>query len=167
MVVPAGDARPARSALLGFFGREVYRQSTAVPDRVVLPDGSVVMTRKTLTGQQAWQSIGGQQLGSIWGHGAYGLPTGRRTGCIARRARCSIAGQREERATTARCRASGRRQARLTDELRRNTFDRVTGAVTISADRRAAIAQVAAHYVRCSAVIQRSPACAEPMPCQR
>ena len=27
-----------------------------------------------LTGQQVWQSTGGQQLGSIWGHGAYQAP---------------------------------------------------------------------------------------------
>src|SRR3546814_6336170 len=33
------------------------------------------MTRDDiLTGQTAWQSTGGMQLGSIWGHGAYQAP---------------------------------------------------------------------------------------------
>jgi len=27
-----------------------------------------------LDGQTAWQSVGGMQLGSIWGHGAYQAP---------------------------------------------------------------------------------------------
>jgi nitric oxide reductase subunit B len=26
------------------------------------------------SGQNVWQSIGGQQIGSIWGHGAYVAP---------------------------------------------------------------------------------------------
>ena len=61
--------------VLGFFGREVYRQAPPIPERVVTPDGATVMTKDDiLTGQQVWQSTGGQQLGSIWGHGAYQAP---------------------------------------------------------------------------------------------
>lgn len=38
-------------------------------------DGSVLYTQKDiLDGQVIWQSIGGQQVGSIWGHGAYQAP---------------------------------------------------------------------------------------------
>jgi nitric oxide reductase large subunit len=61
--------------LLGFFGREVYRQAPPIPERVVTPDGTTLMTKDDiLTGQKVWQSAGGQQLGSIWGHGAYQAP---------------------------------------------------------------------------------------------
>src|ERR1044071_8838396 len=61
--------------ILGFFGREVYRQAPPIPSRVVTTDGRLLMTRDSiLTGQEAWQSTGGQQLGSIWGHGAYQAP---------------------------------------------------------------------------------------------
>ena len=61
--------------ILGFFGREVYRQAPPIPERVVTAAGQVIMTRNDiLTGQQVWQSTGGQQLGSIWGHGAYQAP---------------------------------------------------------------------------------------------
>lgn len=62
-------------SLLGFFGREVYREAPPIPVRVVSEDGAVVMTRESiLDGQTAWQSVGGMQLGSIWGHGAYQAP---------------------------------------------------------------------------------------------
>jgi len=38
-------------------------------------DGQVIYTQDDiLTGQTVWQSIGGQQIGSIWGHGAYQAP---------------------------------------------------------------------------------------------
>ena len=61
--------------LLGFFGREVYRQAPPIPGKVVTESGTLLMTKeKILDGQQAWQSIGGQQLGSILGHGAYQAP---------------------------------------------------------------------------------------------
>src|SRR6188472_3291102 len=61
--------------VLGFFGREVYRQAPPIPDRVVTASGTTLMTKEQiLDGQQVWQSIGGQQVGSIWGHGAYQAP---------------------------------------------------------------------------------------------
>lgn len=61
--------------LLGYFGREVYREAPPIPDRVVTADGRLLMTEESiLDGQTAWQSVGGMQLGSIWGHGAYQAP---------------------------------------------------------------------------------------------
>src|SRR3954452_5690226 len=61
--------------ILGFFGREVYRQAPPIPSSVRTADGTVLFTEDDiLTGQQVWQSTGGQQLGSIWGHGAYQAP---------------------------------------------------------------------------------------------
>ena len=61
--------------LLGFFGQEVYRQAPPIPERVATADGRTVYSKdQILTGQQVWQSLGGQQIGSIWGHGAYQAP---------------------------------------------------------------------------------------------
>jgi nitric oxide reductase subunit B len=61
--------------ILGWFGHEIYRQAPPIPDRVVTPSGQLLFTRNDiLTGQQVWQSIGGQEVGSIWGHGAYQAP---------------------------------------------------------------------------------------------
>ena len=61
--------------ILGFYGSEVYRQAPPIFKELRTTDGLTLYTRDDiLTGQQVWQSIGGQQLGSIWGHGAYQAP---------------------------------------------------------------------------------------------
>lgn len=61
--------------VLGYFGREVYRVAPPIPAQVVTTSGNLLMTEETiLDGQTAWQSVGGMQLGSIWGHGAYQAP---------------------------------------------------------------------------------------------
>jgi len=62
-------------ALLGYYGAEVYRQQPPIPAQVVTTDGAKLFTAEDiLDGQTAWQSVGGMQLGSIWGHGAYQAP---------------------------------------------------------------------------------------------
>ncbi|WP_428239646.1 nitric-oxide reductase large subunit [Gynuella sp.] len=62
-------------SLLGYFGREVYRQAPPIPDSFETPSGQLLFDHDTvLAGQSAWQSVGGMQLGSIWGHGAYQAP---------------------------------------------------------------------------------------------
>lgn len=62
-------------ALLGYYGAEVYRQQPPIPAQVVTADGATLFTADDiLDGQTAWQSVGGMQLGSIWGHGAYQAP---------------------------------------------------------------------------------------------
>ena len=61
--------------LLGFFGREVYRQAPPIYGEMKDSSGQTLYTRSDiLDGQVIWQSIGGQQIGSIWGHGAYQAP---------------------------------------------------------------------------------------------
>ncbi len=62
-------------SILGFFGREVYRQAPPLYSVMKTSDGRVLYSKEDiLTGQTVWQSIGGQQIGSIWGHGAYQAP---------------------------------------------------------------------------------------------
>lgn len=61
--------------LLGWFGRETYRQAPPIPEQVQNVEGKTLFRASDiLDGQTAWQSIGGMQLGSIWGHGAYQAP---------------------------------------------------------------------------------------------
>lgn len=61
--------------ILGFFGSEVYRQAPPIYSELQGPDGKTLYTKEDiLDGQVIWQSIGGQQIGSIWGHGAYQAP---------------------------------------------------------------------------------------------
>jgi nitric oxide reductase subunit B len=136
--------------ILGFFGREVYRQAPPIPERVVTADGQLILTKDDiLTGQQVWQSTGGQQLGSIWGHGAYMAPDWSADWLhrealalleiwAAREGASSLAALAPERQVIL--------QARLQKELRANTFDSTNGTVTISADRREAIMRTGRHY---------------------
>src|SRR6185369_8002381 len=61
--------------VLGYFGTEIYRKAPPIPKRVVTAEGRVLFTAQDIKdGQNVWQSIGGQELGSIWGHGAYVAP---------------------------------------------------------------------------------------------
>ena len=62
-------------AVLGYFGRELYRQAPPLPDRVVTTEGRVIYTGDDIKeGQNVWQSMGGQEVGTVWGHGAYVAP---------------------------------------------------------------------------------------------
>ena len=62
-------------AVLLYFGREIYRQAPPIPDQVVSSTGEVLYTGEEIRdGQNVWQSLGGQQMGTVWGHGAYVAP---------------------------------------------------------------------------------------------
>lgn len=61
--------------LLGWGGVEIYRTAPPIPDQYVDTSGQVLLTKEDiLDGQSAWQRTGGQQLGSVLGHGAYQAP---------------------------------------------------------------------------------------------
>ena len=134
-----GAALLVAFSLLGFFGREVYRQAPPIPERVVTDDGRVVATKaEILDGQVVWQSTGGQQLGSVWGHGAYQAPDWS-ADWLHREAQELLAIWKERDGDHG-------YEARLKAELRTNRYDARTGTITISADRAEAFRRVAAHY---------------------
>src|SRR6478672_3669882 len=62
-------------AVLGGVGINVMNNAPPIPSRVVTSDGRTLFDGATiLDGQNAWQSIGGQEVGTIWGHGSYVAP---------------------------------------------------------------------------------------------
>ena len=62
----------ASFAVLVVFGWDIAGQAPPVPARVVTTDTTLVWTGQDIKdGQNVWQSLGGQEVGSIWGHGAY------------------------------------------------------------------------------------------------
>ncbi|NLT69039.1 MAG: nitric-oxide reductase large subunit [Acidobacteria bacterium] len=136
--------------ILGFFGKEVYRKAPPIPERVAVSDGTLVFTKDDiLTGQQVWQSTGGQQLGTIWGHGAYQAPDWSADWLHRESvALLNLWAKREGYASFESMPAEGRAalRERLRQELRTNTYDRQTETVTISPDRLEAIRQTARHY---------------------
>jgi len=136
--------------LLGVFGREVYRQAPPIPDQVVNENGEVIMTRADiLRGQRVWQSMGGQQVGSIWGHGAYQAPDWS-ADWLHREALALLDILSQEtygkpfEALPTENQAS--MKERLKREMRTNRYDPSTGKLVVSNARAKAIASTAKHY---------------------
>lgn len=62
-------------SILGYLGTDVYHQAPPIPEAYVSQDGQVLFTKDDiLHGQSAWQSTGGQSVGTVLGHGAYQAP---------------------------------------------------------------------------------------------
>ena len=142
----------ASFAVLLWVGSEIHRQAPPMPEQVVTTDGRVVYTRKDIeTGRQVWQSIGGQQLGSIWGHGGYVAPDWgadwlhREAEAILDLWAAREHGVDSYKALDAPTQAAY--ATRVQALIRPNTWDAATGTITIDADRAAAMEKVAAHYV--------------------
>ncbi|RZJ13798.1 MAG: nitric-oxide reductase large subunit [Rubrivivax sp.] len=132
---------------LGYLGWQIYLFAPPIPKQVVSTDGEVLFTKEQIQlGQQAWMSAGGQQLGTVWGHGAYVAPD------------WSADWLHREVVTLTAIRAGGTagstlsaedREAvanRVRAEMRRNSYDETTGVVKVSRERALAIRDVAAHY---------------------
>jgi nitric oxide reductase subunit B len=65
----------ASFAVLGGFGFRIAALAPPVPARVVTPDGRELFDGDRIReGQNVWQSLGGQEIGTVWGHGAYVAP---------------------------------------------------------------------------------------------
>jgi nitric oxide reductase subunit B len=62
-------------AVLLYFGYEIYVQKPPIPEKVVTESGEqLFISQEIKDGQSVWQSIGGQEMGTVWGHGAYVAP---------------------------------------------------------------------------------------------
>jgi len=133
-----------------FLGREIYLSAPPVPSAVQTTTGTTVFTNDDIeTGRQVWQTVGGHQLGSIWGHGAYVAPDWS-ADWLHREAvgLLELWSTREYGKSYDLLDAAqqGGLQAKLREEIRANTYDPATGVVTVSEDRAAVIAEVAKHY---------------------
>ena len=62
-------------SILGWIGTRIYQEMPPIPDRIVSADGTVIAASGDVgRGQNVWQSMGGMEVGSIWGHGSYVAP---------------------------------------------------------------------------------------------
>ena len=137
-------------AVLGSFGREVYRQAPPVPERVVTSDGSVLFTGQDIKdGQNVWQSMGGQEVGTVWGHGAYVAPDWS-ADWLHREASWLLdhwaQAEHGKPFGSLTDEDQGALKARLRREIRRNTYDPGTGDLVVSPLRARAIRSVGEHY---------------------
>ena len=136
--------------VLGWMGREIYLAAPPIPQQVAQTDGAVLYTGEQVQrGQQAWFSAGGQQLGSVWGHGSYVAPDWSadwlHREVLALReilaqklyqTRFDYLGTGEQALIS----------AKVKEELRHNSYDAKTGTLTVSPERAQAIRELAAHY---------------------
>ncbi|HEX6960750.1 MAG TPA: nitric-oxide reductase large subunit [Lacipirellula sp.] len=137
-------------AVLGYYGYELYRVAPPVPAQVVTADGATLFDARAIKdGQNVWQSIGGQELGSIWGHGAYVAPDWSadwlHRECVWLLDRWSNAenGQPFDQASDAQ---QAELLARLRAEIRTNTYDQEKDQIVLSTDRAAAFGALSRYY---------------------
>jgi nitric oxide reductase subunit B len=122
-----------------------------IPDRVVTTDGAVVVPEGAIgRGQNVWQSMGGMQVGSVWGHGSYLAPDwtadwlhGEATFMLDEWARADFEGKAyadlafEDQA---------RLRGRLEKTMRANTYDPQTRTITIDPVRARAFEHSVARF---------------------
>jgi nitric oxide reductase subunit B len=138
-------------AVLGWVGTEIYVKAPPIPKQVVSAEGNTLFSGEQVQrGQSAWLAAGGQQLGTVWGHGSYVAPDW--SADWLHREALALREIRAQRDYGMAFRQLGlSRQAelnsRLKTEMRRNTYDPQTGTITLTAERAAAVRQVTRHYV--------------------
>jgi nitric oxide reductase subunit B len=140
----------ASFGLLLYMGGEIYRSMPPIPARFVTPAGETLYTGEDIrTGQQVWQSTGGHQQGSVWGHGAYVAPDWSADWLHRMSVAQLDAWAKAETGSAFADLDPAQREglrARLQSEVRANTYDAATDTVMVSHERAAAIREVAAHY---------------------
>ena len=133
-----------------WLGVDLHQTAPPIPERVVSANKQVVYTRADIErGRQVWQSVGGQQLGSIWGHGALIAPDWSADWLhreIEAMADLNARGETAEPFAMLDDAGKARIHALLKPQIRTNTYDPETGDLLVSQMRAQAISQVAAHY---------------------
>jgi len=161
-------------AVLGGFGFRIASEAPPIPEKVVADDKVLFTGDDILRGQNVWQSMGGMEVGSVWGHGAYVAPDWsadwlhreavfllERWAREKKRGSADFA-ELERKAQEPPADKSPDRvgvffdslpreeqaalRARLSNVMRTNSHDPATGAVTLDPDRAAAFADNAKHY---------------------
>jgi nitric oxide reductase subunit B len=137
-------------AVLGWAGVRVYQQAPPVPERVVTADGrTIIGPGEIAAGQDVWRSLGGMEMGSIWGHGSYVAPDWT-ADYLHRDAEAVLEGWSRAGYSRAYASLDPEAQAALRERLQRsfrtNTYDPSSRVLLIDDERAAAFAQNAAYY---------------------
>ena len=139
----------ASFTVLLYMGQLINQAKPPIPATVKDASGQVLMTGDDiLAGQQVWQSLGGQQIGSVWGHGAYVAPDWT-ADWLHREATFLLDGYAQGAGgsyDSLPVEQQAALKARLKQAMRTNTYDAASGTVTLSAERVAAYRANSAHY---------------------
>ena len=136
--------------MLSWIGTRIYEEAPPVADQVVTTDGTVVIGEGEIqAGQNVWQSLGGMEVGSIWGHGSYVAPDWtadwlhrEAVFILDRWANDDFGSDYEQLDEERQAQLSGR----LAQKLRVNTYDPETRTITIEPLRAEAFQANLAHY---------------------
>jgi len=136
-------------SVLGWVGREIYLKAPPIA-RVVDDRGAVLYTAEQVKyGQSAWLSAGGQQLGTVWGHGSYLAPDWS-ADWLHREAVAlqDLFARKSFNQDYAQLEAGAQAHvdALVKSELRTNTYVAASNEVKLSAIRAEAVRTVAEHY---------------------
>ena len=136
--------------VLGAVGYKGIHNGPPIPAQVVTTNGDLVFTGETIRdGQNVWQSIGGQEIGSIFGHGAYVAPDW--TADYLHRESVFILDKfaQQQGATgfdALNVEQKAALQARLQQLMRTNTYDKARNTITIDPIRVEAFRTLSAYY---------------------
>ena len=137
--------------VLIWIGTEVYQTQPPIPEKVVVKEtGEVLYTKEAIqTGQNVWESIGGMEVGSIWGHGSYVAPDWtadwiHKEAVFMLEAWAQRDFQTNYDALDVEKKAA--LKARLIKDIKTNTFNKSDGTIVISESRLAAIQSNIKHY---------------------
>lgn len=137
-------------SVLLYYGNQIYQKAPPVPQQVTDETGKVLFSGNDIKdGQNIWQSIGGQEVGTVWGHGAYIAPDWT-ADYLHREAQYLLNKWSQEDAGIPFDQLSDQEKAamksRLQQYLRTNTYNETTGTLVIGSERYEAFEQIRGHY---------------------
>ncbi len=138
-------------AVLLWMGAQINQAKPPIPTTVVSAGQTVTTGTDIMQGQSIWQSMGGHQIGSVWGHGAYVAPDWtadwlHREATFILDTWATQAGAANYASATPE--QQGALKARLMTLMRTNTYDPATGTVTLDPVRVAAYQANVAYYTK-------------------
>ncbi|MEZ5502876.1 MAG: hypothetical protein R3E50_09520 [Halioglobus sp.] len=138
----------AMFGILLLLGREIYQQAPPIPTLVKSVAGEILFTRDDIeSGQNVWQSIGGMEQGSIWGHGSYLAPDWS-ADWLHREAEALLAlSTNNPIPGLSPAQQKAMEKVALQEEMRENSYNPATGEIVVSENRAKAIRKVESHFL--------------------
>lgn len=131
-------------------GSQIYREAPPIPTSVKSSTGEIIFTKKDIQdGQLVWRTMGGHQLGSIWGHGSYIAPDWT-ADWLHRESEIWLELTAQDQFSKPFAQLENFQKAelesRLRDDIRPNSYNAATDVITVSQTRSEAIASLRTYY---------------------
>jgi nitric oxide reductase subunit B len=137
-------------SVLAWIGTRIYQEMPPIPERIVTTEGAVVVPEGDIErGQNVWQSMGGMEIGSIWGHGSYVAPDWtadwlhREASFVLNRWASTEYSKRYEELTPE---DQGKLRGRLEQIYRHNGYEKASNSIRIEPVRAQAFEDCLAHF---------------------